>query len=127
MQTNYRLTSTLGEIFVYVVYIIGIGFLGFLIYSIIINEMSSILTCLALNIFLYFVFIKKILKFKNLTFDNKYIHLDDESISLKQIKRIKPGELIILKNEKEVKINYNYFYGENYKVLKQFYETENKS
>ena len=105
MQTNYRLTSTLGEIFVYVVYIIGIGFLGFLIYSIIINEMSSILTCLALNILLYFVFIKKILKFKNLTFDNKYIHLDDESISLKQIKRIKPGELIILKNEKEVKIN----------------------
>ena len=127
MQTNYRLTSTLGEIFVYVVYIIGIGFLGFLIYSIIINEMSSILTCLALNIFLYFVFIKKILKFRNLTFDNKYIHLDDESISLKQIKRIKPGELIILKNEKEVKINYNCFYGENYKVLKQFYETENKS
>ena len=105
MQTNYRLTSTLGEIFVYVVYIIGIGFLGFLIYSIIINEMSSILTCLALNILLYFVFIKKILKFRKLTFDNKYFHLDDESISLKQINRIKPGELIILKNEKEVKIN----------------------
>jgi hypothetical protein len=127
MQTNYKLTSTLGEIFVYVVYIIGIGFFGFLIYSIMINEMSAILTCLVLNIFLYFAFIKKILKFKKLTFDNKLIYFEDESVSLKEVKSIKLGELIIRKNEKEVKINYNYFYGENYKILKQFYETENKS
>lgn len=127
MTTNYNLTSTLGEIFVFAVYIIGIGFFGFLIYSIITNEISAILTCLTLNIFLYFAFIKKILKFKKLTFDNKSIYFEDERVSLKEVKSIKLGEIIFYKNGKEVKINYNYFYGENYKMLIEFYETENKS
>ncbi len=126
MATNYNLTSTLGEIFVFVVYIIGIVFFGFLIYSIVTNEISAILTCLALNIFLYFAFIKKIQKFKKLTFDNKSIYFEDESVSLKEVKSIKLGEIIFHKNGKEVKINYNYFYGENYKMLTEFYETENK-
>ena len=127
MATKYNLTSTLGEIFVFVVYIIGIGFLGFLIYSIITNEISAILTCLALNIFLYFAFIKKIIKFKKLTFDNKSIYFEDKSVSLKEVKSIKLGKIIFQENGKEVKINYNYFYGENYKMLTEFYETENKS
>jgi hypothetical protein len=127
VSNKYSLTSTLGEVFVCVIYIIGSGFLGFLIYSVVINEMSAILTCLALNIFLYFIFIKKILKFKKITFDTKSIYLDDECISLKQVKNIKIGELIIRKNEKEIKINYNYFYSENFRMLKEFYEAENKS
>jgi hypothetical protein len=127
MATRYNLTSTLGEIFVFVVYIIGIVFFGFLIYSIITNEISAILTCLALNIFLYFAFIKKIIKFKKLTFDNKSIYFEDKSVSLKEVKSIKLGEIIFHENGKEVKINYNYFYGENYKMLTEFYETENKS
>lgn len=127
MQINYKLTSTLGEIFVYVVYIIGIGFTGFLIYSIIIKDTSAILTCLLLILFFYFAFITKILKFKNVTFDNKSIYLEDDIISLKEVKSIKLGEIIFQKNGKEVKINYNYFYGENYKILTEFYESENKS
>jgi hypothetical protein len=127
MQTNFKLTSTLGEIFVYVIYIIGIGFTGFLIYSVIIKDTSGILTCLLLILFFYFAFITKILKFKNVTFDNKSIYLEDENIPLKEVKNIKLGEIIFQKNGKEVKINYNYFYGENYKKLTEFYETENKS
>jgi hypothetical protein len=126
MQTNYKLTSTLGEIFVYAIYIIGIGFTGFLIYSVIIKDTSGILTCLLLILFFYFAFITKILKFKNVTFDNKSIYLEDENISLKEVKSIKPGEIIFQKNGKEVKINYNYFYGENYKMLTEFYENEKK-
>ena len=127
MQTNYKLTSTLGEIFVYAIYLIGIGFTGFLIYSVIIKDTSGILTCLLLILFFYFAFITKILKFKNVTFDNKSIYLEDENISLKEVKSIKLGEIIFRKNGKEVKINYNYFYGENYKKLTEYYETENKS
>jgi hypothetical protein len=126
MQTNYKLTSTLGEIFIYAIYIIGIGFTGFLIYSVIIKDTSGILTCLLLILFFYFAFITKILKFKNVTFDNKSIYLEDENISLKEVKSIKPGEIIFQKNGKEVKINYNYFYGENYKMLTEFYENEKK-
>ncbi|MES2544468.1 MAG: hypothetical protein V4548_06260 [Bacteroidota bacterium] len=126
MQRNYKLTSYLGEIFVYVIYIIGIGFTGYLIYSIIIKDTSGILTCLLLILFFYFAFITKILKFKNVSFDNKSIYLEDENISLKEVKSIKRGEIIFQKNGKEVKINYNYFYGENYKMLTEFYETENK-
>ena len=98
MQTNYKLTSTLGEIFVYVIYIIGIGFIGFLIYSVIIKDTSGILTCLLLILFFYFAFIIKILKFKNVTFDNKSIYLKDENISLKEVKSIKLGEIIFKKN-----------------------------
>lgn len=72
------------------------------------------------------LFSLKILKFKNVTFDNKSIYLEDENISLKEVKSIKLGEIIFQKNGKVVKINYNYFYGENYKMLTEFYETENK-
>ena len=122
-----NLASTLGEVFVYVVYIIGIGFLGFLIYSVIINKIGAILTCVGMNIFWYFAFIKKILKFKKITFDAKSIYLDNECISLKQVKSIEIGELTIQKNEEEVRANYNYFYSENLKMLEEFYEAENKS
>ena len=124
---KYNLTSTVGEVFVYVIYIIGIGFLGFLIYSVIINETGAILTCLGLNIFWYFAFIKKILKFKKITFDAKSIYLENECISLKQVKSIEIGELTIQKNEEEVTTNYNYFYSENLKMLEEFHEAENKS
>jgi hypothetical protein len=127
MQTNYKLTSILGEIFIYVINIIGIGFAGFLIYSITIKDTSAILICLLLILFFYFAFISEILKFKNVTFDNKSIYLDGENISLKEVKSIRLGEIIFQKNGKEVKINYNYFYGENYKMLTEFYETENRS
>ena len=127
MQTNYKLSSTLGEIFVYVIYMIGIGFVGFLIYSIIIKDTSGVFICSLLILFLYFALITKIVKFKNVTFDNKAIYIEDENISLKEIKKIKNGEIMILRNGKEVKINYNYFYETNYKILIEFYEAENSN
>ncbi len=125
MNTKSNLTSRLGEIFVYVIYIIGIGFLGFLFYSLFINETNAILTTLLLNLFLCFILISKILRFKKVSFDHESIYLQNERIPFSEVKSIKKGEIIILKDRKEEKIKYNYFFDENFKILKDFYERKN--
>lgn len=124
MIHKYKLTTTLGEIFKYNGYIIGIGFLGFLIYTVTIKDIAGIFTCLLLILFLYVKFISKFIKFKNITFDDKSIYVEDDIISLKEINHIEKGKIVVGKNGKEKKYFYNYFYGTNYEVLMKFYKAE---
>jgi len=69
-------------------------------------------------------FISKFIKFKNITFDDKSIYVEDDIISLKEINHIEKGKIVIAKNGKEEKYFYNYFYGTNYEVLMKFYKAE---
>ncbi len=125
MNTKFDLTSRLGKLFVYGIYTMGIGFLGFFFYSLFIQETSAILVTLFMNLFLYFGLISKTLRLKKVTFDQDSIYLENEKIPFSEVKSIKEGEIIIFKDKNEEKIKYNYFFGENFKTLKYFYNAKN--
>lgn len=123
-MNKYNLSSSLGQISVYIIYIMGIELLGFLTYSIIVNNIDGTIACLLFIVFFYFAFLRKVLKFKKITFDSKSIYIGDECISLRDVESLQTGEIILQKNGNQEKIIYNSFFCDNLKILKGFYEVE---
>ncbi len=121
---KYQLTTSISLIFVYVTYIIGIGFLSFLAYNFFTKDTEGIIVCAILCVFLYIAFIRKFLRFNNVNFDSKFIYVGDKIINLKNIDKIEKGKIIFSENGISEKVYYNYFYGKNHKLLTDFFEIE---
>lgn len=121
---KYELTTFLSEAFKYIVYVIGIGFIGFMTYCLIIRDLNGSLVCLFLILFWYLASIRKIRKFENITFDSKNIYIENQSFSLKEIKQIEKGKIVLEKNGKEENHFWNHFYGKNYSLLKTYHKNE---
>ena len=119
---KYQLTTSISLIFVYVTYIIGIGFLSFLAYSFFTKGTEGIIVCTILCLFIYIAFIRKFLRFNNVSFDSKCIYIEDKIIYLKNIDKIEKGKIIFSENGISEKVYFNYFYGKNHKLLTDFFE-----
>jgi hypothetical protein len=104
--------------------IIGIGFLSFLAYSFFTKDTEGVIVCAILCVFLYIAFIRKFLRFNNVSFDSKCIYVGNKIIYLKNIDNIEKGKIIFSENGISEKVYYNYFYGKNYKLLTDFFEIE---
>jgi uncharacterized membrane protein len=126
MTEKYKLTTTLSTLFVYVINIIGIGFISFLIYSIITWDVIAIFIFSIFILLLYLKFYRSFIRFKDVNFDSEFIYIDDEIISFKDVTEIKRGKITYLKNGIKNNVYYNYFYGINYKQLNDFHSEKTK-
>ncbi|WP_428231928.1 hypothetical protein [Flavobacterium sp.] len=123
MKTKLNLTSELGNIFIYVTIIFGVGILFFLTYSIIILAIPAIIICIGIEISFYIKFYRPFLKFKNVFFDDEFIYFDNQSIPLKSIIEIEKGKIIYIKEGEDLEneLYYNSFYSTNFEILENFY------
>ncbi len=109
--------------------IIVVGIIGFLIYSIITKDIGGIIFCSLAVIFAVFILKKQVPKPSDLSFDEKFIYLDNrtEPIEIQNITSLENGVILYKLDGKISKIplpNY-YFIDKNYKELKRV--IENKS
>lgn len=126
MNKKHELSSTLSKLFAYNIYIITVGIFFFLIYSIIIFEVSAIIFCLILELLVYIKFLRLLFKAKNIFFDSENIYFDNETIPLKDILEIKNGKITYVKNEILNYVYYNYCYAKNNSLLNNFYISTKK-
>lgn len=119
MKEVLRLSTSLGTLFMYVICILSSGFFLFLVYSLITqNIVATILISLLLLMF-YLKFLRKIFKYKEITFDSNNIYFNDEFVSLSCITELSTGRIIFVKDGIERTIYFNsYFLGKNHILLK---------
>ena len=109
--------------------IIVIGGIGFLIYSIIIQEIGAIIFCSLFVIFGVYILKKQVPKPTDLSFDQDFLYLDNLSdpIKMADIESLENGVIKYNSNGEMIKISLPNFYyiDKNYKKLKK--TIENKS
>ena len=106
--------------------IIPLPIIGFLIYSLIILDIKSIIASSIFLAFSIFILKRQVPKPTDLCFDEKFLHLDSQSnpIEIKYISAIENGVLLYNIDGKTSKVplpNY-YFIDKNYKELKKIIE-----
>ena len=123
MERN-KLSSYLGDIFVYVLYLIGVVILGMLIYNLINLDTSGIYASLFFLLFYILIFGRKIVRFKKVYFDKKYIYINKfGKIDFQKIIRIESKKIEFLHKEKEQLVYFNYFFpSKNYSILRKYIE-----
>ena len=109
--------------------IVVIGGIGFLIYSLITQEVGAIVFCSLFVLFGVFIIKKQVPKPNDLSFDKDFLYLDNLSdpIRIENISSLENGVIIYDLNGKISKISLPNFYyiDKNYKNLKN--AIENKS
>jgi hypothetical protein len=122
---KYKLNNEIGFLYNLVFKIIFIGSLGFLIYSILIQEISAFFFCVIFSLFTFFL-IQRFKKFKTIEFDEKNIYFDDIKIDLKDIEKIGIGKIIFKINLEEEPINFFYspLFDNNFNLLKTFHQKQ---
>ena len=122
---KYKLNHEISFLYILVSKIIFIGSLGFLIYSILIREISAIVFCTIFSLF-SFVSIQVFKKFKTIEFDEKSIYFDDIKIDLKDIEKIGLGKIIFKMSLEKAPINFFYspLFDSNFNLLKTFHQNQ---
>lgn len=123
MEKN-KLSSFLGDVSVFVAYCIGGIILSIFIYNVISLDFYGIYSLLFFLIFYYFAFGRKIIKFKKVYFDEKYIYTNKYGkVSLDKIKNINNKTIEFFVDGKLQIIYFNnYYISNNYYILKKYIE-----
>ncbi|SNR24277.1 hypothetical protein SAMN04487979_101306 [Flavobacterium sp. ov086] len=118
---KHKLNHEISFLYRLVFKIIFIGSLGFLIYSILIQEVSAIISCVLLSSWGFFLN-RRFKKFKTIEFDENAIYFDDIKIDLKNIEKIGMGKIIFKATLEEKPINFFYspLFDSNFNLLKTF-------
>ncbi|WP_143155003.1 hypothetical protein [Flavobacterium chilense] len=120
---KYKLNHELSFLYNLVFKIIFTGSIGFLIYSILIQEISTFFFCSAFSLFLFFL-IQRFKRFKIIEFDENAIYFDDIKIDVKDIEKIGIGKITFKMNLKEEPISFFYspLFENNLNLLKKFHQ-----
>lgn len=120
---KHKLNHEISFLYRLVFKIIFIGSLGFLIYGILIQEVSAIISCVLLSSWGFFLN-RRFKKFKTIEFDENAIYFNDIKIDLKNIEKIGMGKIIFKANLEEKPINFFYFplFDNNFNLLKTFHQ-----
>ena len=118
---KHKLNHKISFLYRLVFKIIFIGSLGFLIYSILIKELSAIISCVLFSSWGFFLN-RRFKKFKIIEFDERSIYFDNIKIDFKGIEKIGCGKIIFKKNlEKEpISFFYSPLFDSNFNLLKTF-------
>ncbi len=120
---RYKLNGGISTLNQYVITIIGVGFSGFLIYSIITQDNVGIIVCSILVVFSYLFSIRKLKRFKEIEFDEQNIYFDETKISLKKIIDIKFGKIVFEQDSKESYILFGFVpFSNSFNLLKEFHK-----
>ncbi|PIF32262.1 hypothetical protein CLU81_2784 [Flavobacterium sp. 9] len=122
---KYKLNHEISFLYRLVFKIIFIGSLGFVIYSILIEEVSAIISCVLLSSWGFFLN-KRFKRFKTIEFDENAIYFDDIKIDLKNIEKIGMGKIIFKATLEEKPINFFYspLFDSNFNLLKTFHQKQ---
>ena len=117
-----KLSSFLGDVFVFVAYCIACLYLSMLIYNVVTLDISGIY---ALTFFLLFWILaigRKIIRFKKVYFDKNCIYTNKfGEIRLQEIEEFTDRKIVFSLNGKRQVIYFNYFYpSDNYFTLKKY-------
>lgn len=124
---KYKLNGGISTLNKYFCAIIGIGFLGFLIYSIITEDISGIIVCSILVLFSYFFFIRKIKKFKEIEFDEQNVYFDEIKIPYEDIIDIKFGKIVFNQASRQSYILFGFVpFSDGFKLLKDFHNNKTR-
>ncbi len=122
---KYKLNSGISTLNQYLITIIGIGFLGFLIYSIITKDIAGTIVCSILVIFSYLFFIRKIKRFKEIEFDEQNIYFDETKIPYEDIIDIKFGKIVFKENSNKSYVMFGFFpFSSSFSLLNDFYKNK---
>lgn len=113
-----ELESNMGKLFIINSRIIGVGMIGFLIYSIVSSKLDAVIFLCLMIVFLYFGIFRKTLNLKSVYFDNEFVYLDANEISLTDIDKIKDNKIFYGNNV----VKFNMFFCDNVNLLKGFIE-----
>jgi len=123
---KYKLNNELNSFNQFNFYIIGIVLVGIFIYNLSIMYYFGIILSSIVLILFYFAIIRKMIKAKEIEFDEDYIYFDEKKISFTDIIAIKPGKIILEDDFKRKSIFFNFsYYGSQYSLLKEFYNNHN--
>lgn len=125
---KHKLNNELSSFNQFNFYIIGIILIGIFIYNLSIKYYFGIaLTSIVLILF-YFTIIRKMIKAKEIEFDEDYIYFDEKKISYTDIISIKPGIIILEDDFKKKSIFFNFsHFGSKYSLLEEFYNNHNQT
>ncbi len=122
---KYKLNSGISTLNQYLITIIGIGFLGFLIYSIITKDIAGTIVCSIHVIFSYLFFIRKIKRFKEIEFDEQNIYFDETKIPYEDIIDIKFGKIVFKENSNKSYVMFGFFpFSSSFSLLNDFYKNK---
>ena len=122
---KHKLNNGVSTLYQYVFSIIGIGYFGFLIYTIITQDIIGIIICSIFVLFAYLFFILKIKKIKEIEFDEHYVYFDETKISYKDIVDIKFGKIVFKVNDGEKVILFGFIpFSNRFNLLKDFYNNK---
>ncbi|MTH15289.1 hypothetical protein [Flavobacterium sp. LC2016-01] len=114
---RYKLNNEISFLYNLVFKIIFIGSFGFLIYSILIQELPAIIFCVLFSSWAFFLN-RKFKKFKTIEFDEENIYFDNEMINFKDIESIQNGVIILKDEGKDVEFWYSPISSKELNLLK---------
>lgn len=124
---KYKLNNGLSSLNQYLFILLGIGSLGFLVYSIIEQDISGIIFCSLYSAFIYLFFIRKIKHLKEIEFDEQNIYFEETKIPYEDIIDIKFGKIVFKQDSKESYILFGFFpFSNSFNLLKEFYNNHNQ-
>lgn len=121
-MTRIKLSSTLGDISVIVLYLIAIEILGIFLYNVIVIDYTGMFAGLFFLLFYLIVFGRKTFRMKKVYFDKEYIYVAKfDKIHLSNILKIDERKIEFNDNGETRNIYFNYYYlSDNYYLLKTY-------
>jgi|APLak6261701877_1056259.scaffolds.fasta_scaffold03521_1 hypothetical protein len=117
-MTRYSVTSNLGMLFKIVIYVLGVGYVAFFVYSFTEHEMSTQITVFLILLFYYFYFFRRVFRMKEVFFDQEKIYFEGKEVLLKDIVLISPKSIVYEDGEELNEVYYNYYFTPNIDLLK---------
>lgn len=116
---KYNLTSDLGYFFVLTSNLMGIGIIGFFIYSLFtLNTVASLL-CFAIGFSYFMLYYRHTRKFVNVYFDERYLYYQ-QALPLEKIVEIGKKKIVVCNDKGTYEsLYFNYFFS-NINLLKKF-------
>ena len=92
---KYNLTSDLGYFFVLTSNVMGIGIIGFFIFSLVTLNVVASLLCFSFGFFHFMRFYRHTRKFINIYFGENYLYYKDQVLPLKKILEIGEKKIVV--------------------------------
>ena len=117
-----KLSSFVGDVFVKLAYLFGISVIGTFIYSVIVEDLSGVFASIFFLGFFIVTYGRRIIKFKNINFDEEYIYIDGfDKISFCKVKEVGEKTIKFFLNNKIHTVYFNYYFlpSRNIRTLKK--------
>ncbi|MFY0482517.1 hypothetical protein ACI6PS_07910 [Flavobacterium sp. PLA-1-15] len=116
---KYSLTSELGQFFVLTSNVMGIGIMGFLLYSLLTLNWVALILCTFFAVMHFIKFFRNTIRFKNLYFDDEFVYYEEQKIPLNKILRIDEKKIVYDEMGHQGNLYFNYFFCEKIKLLNE--------